>query len=123
MGTLTSMDNVCEQDNDIVNRYVSICNVALFKNAGRFPFKQILEAAEQRSRGKIVEMTIEDWPEGYTLSLSEGRISAEKHQCNDPCQCDGRWKVSKEYLHNVVENAPVYIENPARINWEWLYMG
>lgn len=118
------MCNETHQISNMVERYISICNVALFRNSARFPFKQILEAAEKLSCGRKIEMTIDGLPDSdaYVLSISDGRINAEKHNCGEVCNCDGKWLVSREYLQNVVEHAPIYIENPALIDWEWLYI-
>lgn len=108
----------------MIERYVSICNAALFQNAGRFPFKQILEAAEQCSQGRMIEVEVLglSGADKYVFSLAKGRIHAEKHDCGDACKCDGKWNISREYLESVVQNAPEYIDNPARLNWEWLYI-
>lgn len=118
------MNSEGQNSQDIVQRYVSICNVALFKNAKRFPFKQILEAAEKTSYGRMIEVEVYDLPSSdkYVFSLAKGRIMAEKHDCGDSCKCDGKWSVSKDYLDNVIREAPLYIENPARIDWDWLYL-
>ena len=118
------MNGEGQNNTDIIQRYVSICNVALFKNAQRFPFKQILEAAEKTSHGRIIEVEISDWPEAgkYAFKLSRGRIMVEKHDCGKECKCDGKWSVNKDYLESVITRAPVFIENPARIDWDWLYI-
>lgn len=108
---------------DIIERYVSICNVALDRNSERFPFKQILDAAEKTSHGRMIEVEISDWPEigTYVFTLSKGRIKAEKHDCGGECKCDGKLDFKKSYLEDVIRNAGVYIDNPAKINWDWLY--
>ncbi|MFP4313855.1 MAG: hypothetical protein ACLFR0_05965 [Alphaproteobacteria bacterium] len=113
-----------EQGLDYIQRYISICNVALHKNCERFPFKQILDAAEQQSKGRMIEVNIEGDPpheEDYVFTLSQGRIQADKHACGSQCTCDGKWIVKKAYIEDVINNPDIYIQNPAKINWEWLY--
>lgn len=110
---------------ETIQRYASICNVALYKNAARFPFKQILSAAERTTHGRAVEVEIADQGKvedtKYVFRLAQGRIHVEAHTCGKSCRCDGTWRVDKSYLDSVINNAPAYIENPALINWDWLY--
>lgn len=117
------MNDVRDINLDLMQRYVSICNAALLKNSARFPFKQILAAAEKNGKGRPVDVAIIDQPDSdhYAITLAEGRIKAEKQKMQIN-HCDqAQWRVKQSYLDDVVRNAPVYIENPARLDWEWLY--
>ncbi|MCB1531970.1 MAG: hypothetical protein KDJ35_03775 [Alphaproteobacteria bacterium] len=108
---------------ELLKRYLDVCNQALVLNGERFPFKQILGAAQRSEKGRKIELWISDTPptHSYVMSIDQGRIVAAPHgECAD-CQCDRRWTVSREYLQEVATHPDVYIGNPAKINWEWMY--
>lgn len=125
------MDRFNLKEHDLFERYVAICNVALAKNADRFPFKQILKAAEEHSGGRYAAVEIVDnyMPAVYVLSIQGGRIVLEHlSECaalNTNIwtirPCDKKWRITSKYLNEVVENASRYIDNPALLNWDWLY--
>ncbi len=107
---------------NLIRHYVDICNEALTLNAGRFPFKQILGAAKTSGYNKPTEVHVfHDFNcEKYIFRLNENGIQVE------PCNaCDNRngirtWNVHKEYLDDVTREPATYIQNPAKLNWEWL---
>lgn len=108
---------------DLVYQYADVCNQALLLNRDRFPFKQILGAAQRAEQGSMIEVSIIDIhnAETFVLHLTEKGIVARPHgECVD-CTCDRKWGVSKKYLEDVSSNPECYIQNPAYINWEWMY--
>lgn len=108
--------------NDLLVQYLDVCNAALERNRDRFPFKQILGAAQRAERGRLIELQIvEDEQSSYVMQIEQGRVVAQPHgDCKD-CNCVREWNVSKDYLEDVVQNPQIYINNPAKINWEWMY--
>lgn len=105
-------------------RYVAVCNAAILKNAGRFPFKQILSAAERHDGGRKVAACVKGRCEQpYILVLKNGAIEIVHGLYTDEYLdvCDTVWHVSRDYLDDVVSHADQYIDNPARLDWEWLY--
>ncbi len=109
--------------NDLFQRYLDICNQALDANKERFPFKQILGAAREAEQSRQIEVRIVDDEPADTMVMTIKRdaIQAEDHASCADCNCDGEWRVSKSYLESVVENPQAYIENPAKIDWDWMY--
>ena len=55
----------------LFKEYVQVCNTALNLNKDRFPFKQILGAAQEAEGDRIIEITIRDVPGfSYTMKTS-----------------------------------------------------
>lgn len=108
---------------ELFKQYLDVCNQALTANKDRFPFKHILEAADNAAKPKNVEVRIiDDKPDrAYVIRLEDQRILGEGHQFCQNCDCDGYWNVPRSYLENVVQNPEDYIANPAKINWDWMY--
>ena len=108
---------------DLIERYAKICSVALMQNKDRFPFKQILGAVQKVESEKPVEVILSDVmpPETYVFRLRIGGIEVKPHiQCDD-CACVRSWNTNLSYLKDVTENAQAYIDNPAKLDWEWMY--
>jgi len=108
---------------DLINTYVHVCNQALLQNKDRFPFKQILGAVREAEKGCVVEVNVcGASPSGsFVFSLDERGVLAGPHgDCLD-CDCDRTWNVSKAYLEEVARHPQSFIQNPAKINWEWMY--
>lgn len=113
---------------DLFHKYLDICNKALDANRERFPFKQILGAArDQATAARKVEVCIvDDRPRAsFVIGIEKDKITGEpKGSCEEACQncrCNRQWHVARSYLEAVVKNPQTYIDNPARIDWEWLY--
>ena len=108
---------------DLINQYADVCNQALSLNKDRFPFKQILGAARSAEQGSIIEVAISDTTDSDTFifHLTENGIIARPHGECENCTCDRKWSVSKQYLKNVSDDPQTYIQNPAQIDWEWMY--
>lgn len=108
---------------NLIERYVGVCNEALIRNAERFPFKQILGAAQKAECGQSIEVVVEDSPtlETYVFRLKGDGISVKPHsQCKD-CDCVRSWNTRIPYLESVTRNPEAYILNPAKLDWEWMY--
>lgn len=107
---------------DLIKCYFSVCNKALDLNKERFPFKQILGAAKASEKGRQVEARVSDHPDAvYVIEIKQGVIASRPHVDCEDCNCVRGWCVTKNYLEDVVKNPQIYIGNPAKINWEWMY--
>jgi hypothetical protein len=111
------------QESDLFSRYLEVCNRAIAANGDRFPFKQILGAAQKSQTSKNVEVCIiDDHPEAsFVIHLDDGKVSAQSHSACKNCNCKGQWRVARSYLEDVIQNPDEYIRNPAKIDWEWMY--
>lgn len=108
---------------NLIERYVDICNRALLQNRDRFPFKQILGAAQKAESERPVEVVLSDAipPETYVFCLKSDGIEVKPHILCDDCICVRSWNTSITYLQDVAKNAQAYINNPAKLDWEWMY--
>ena len=108
---------------DLMKRYLEVCNQALTLNKDRFPFKQILGAAQQSEDGKVIEVTIlgDLRSESYAMTFDKQGLVAKPHASCDDCKCDRVWSVNQDYLEDVAKDPESYIQNPAKIDWEWMY--
>lgn len=109
----------------LINRYVDVCNAALWRNRDRFPFKQILGAAQKAESGRLVETVVEargqKKQDSFVMTLDKGQIVVRPHGSCADCGCERRWIVHEDYLQDVIRHPDVYINNPARLDWDWLY--
>ncbi len=108
---------------DLIERYADICNRALLQNKDRFPFKQILGAAQRAEHERPVEVVLSDTvpPETYVFRLRADGVEVTPHDLCDDCQCVRLWNTNIPYLKDVTENSQAYIDNPAKLDWEWMY--
>ena len=107
---------------DMFRKYLDICNEALAANKNRFPFKQILNAAQQDNINKQIEVSIiDDKPQSsYVIQLADHHISALPHTSCQDCSCHSKWIIPRSYIESVLKKPEIYIQNPAKLNWEWL---
>jgi len=97
-------------------------NAALAKHADEMPFKQILAAAGRvladRNLGIAVYKDDPAHPHDYfTVRFGEGAFELVSHGKEEP-EIDG--KVSLEYLESVAGDPDRYIDNPLKLDLDWL---
>jgi hypothetical protein len=99
--------------------YLEICNQALESNADNFPYKQLWEAAQQKLKEKAVAVAIyDDHPKAaYEIKFADNTI--DFHPVKRVPQQES-WHVNLSYLEEVVAHKDEYIQNPAKIDWDWL---
>lgn len=103
-----------------INRYVEICNNALAQSSGRFPFSCILQAVQESGKSPKVRVALKGDPRDpdQEMRLENGRIVIM------PCdagQSAAIWKLCPDYLEDVLARPQNYTENPALLDWDWLY--
>lgn len=114
---------------DLFKKYIDICNMALDKNKDRFPFNHILHGLKNENDAQSIRVKImndREEPQFY-LQLSEGKINYDLTSCQNMCgscnnDCPSKnsvWQVKESYLQDVTENPEEYIQNPAKLDWEW----
>lgn len=114
---------------DLFKKYIDICNVALEKNKGRFPFNHIFYGLNNKKNAESIRVKIINDigdPQFY-LQLNEGEIKYDLMACKNTCHtcqsvCPSKesvWQVKESYLKDVTENPENYIGNPAKLDWEW----
>lgn len=115
------METTKLDDNALFTQYINVVNRAIGENRDRFPFQQLLAMGEKvlgdKKIGAAVYKSDPNRPHDYfTLSYENGKLKSE-HGKDAP---NISWKVKQEHLKNVVENPQRFIENPARLDLDWL---
>lgn len=106
---------------EVIERYVGVCNDALMENKDRFPFKQILGAARAHNVSCLVELIIDDTRTDYLLNIEHDEIVVRL--CDGQCgeEHNREWRVKNDYLSDVISRPVIYVNNPALIDWSWMY--
>lgn len=117
------MDILNHQYHDLIERYVAVCNQAIEHNRNRFPFKQILNAVQEAEGQPLIEVVIDgcDQNETYVFQMREDKLTVRPHGDCKNCECVRSWNAMPSYLEQVTQNPAVYVDNPAMLDWEWIY--
>ena len=109
------------EEAELFAQYLHICNLALTANKERFPFKQILGALpEPAAPQNIAVRIIDDHPKAnHAIHMNADQTLSGC--AAEACHCQKEWRVTRSYLEDVIKHADEYINNPAKINWEWMY--
>lgn len=123
VGLVQNGENILLNSDYAIKSYVSICNRALSLNKDRFPFKQILGAAQKSEKGKKVEVLLAgaESIDSYVFSIKNEQIIFAPHSECGQCKCDRKWHLEWTYLQEVLKDPESYIKNPAKIDWDWIY--
>jgi len=105
----------------LFTQYVNVVNQAVGQNRDRFPFKQLLSMGDKilgdKEIGAAIYKTDADEPhDWFTLTFDEGKLDAT-HGKGSP---DIEWKIDRRHLEHVVADPQPYIDNPARLDLDWL---
>jgi len=106
----------------LFTKVINVINTALDRHKDSLPYAQILTAAEKALAGRNLGVAVYDRDPGapfdwFTLRFAEGGFEIVAHGKEDP---EIAWKVSRDYLQKVADHPDDYIENPARLDWDWL---
>ncbi len=105
---------------ELFGQYLDVCNKALEIGGSRFPYKQMFDAAQRVEVARKVEVKVGGLEDLYVIQMGDRKITYDRHDLCEDCNCDGKWFIDVSYLTGVVENPDLYIQNPALINWEWV---
>jgi hypothetical protein len=102
--------------------YLETCNEALAKHDDETPYKQIIALADDKLAGKELGFAVYDHdPDAphdfFTVEMSNGKLHFVEHGKRDP---DIVWKTPQEYLEKVVDNQQRYIDEPSKLDLDWL---
>jgi len=103
-------------------RALTVINEALVENREKMPYKQIIEAGGKLLEGQNIGVAVyandPDTPfDYYTIKFENDQLQLVSHGKQEP---DISWKVSRDYLHQVKENAAEYVKRPEKLDWDWL---
>ncbi len=101
---------------------LNVTNAALAKHKDSLPYKPLLQASEKILGDRRIGVEVYDRDpsspfEYFTIRFREGAFEFVAHGKREP---DVAWKVSRSYLEKITESPEDYVENPAKLDWDWL---
>lgn len=115
--------NTTQTTHDLFLAYVDVCNDALAHDHDTFPFKYIIDAVQSKKTpaAKAIILNKQAFL-CYDITLEQNKIYVT---CSSPSTLPStpehlKWEVDTAYLQTVVGSPEQYIQNPAKLNWEWL---
>ena len=112
------MTEIAAPIDDLFLQFLDIYNQAIAAHKEEFPYKYIWEAAEKLQTTNGMHVTVyDDEPKGdYQLRLQDKHIEL--------IEPDGQGsqglRINKSYMKRVLENSRDYINEPAKLDWDWL---
>ncbi len=109
-----------EDFEELLRAYLTICNQAMSKHAGEFPYKEIWAAAMASRKGDTMRLAVVDDRPKACVSVN---TNGQKLEVAPSAADDNHdWVLNYSYLAQVIENAEDYLDDPARLDWSWLMM-
>ncbi len=107
----------------LLQTYLEICNHSLAQIQSP-EVKAILEAALSEGEGRQTEFLLrDDRPQASVGILvgSEGLMESPSKGDRDE-KAEQKWVFDYSYLKSVIDQKELYIKEPERLDWSWLYM-
>ena len=107
---------------DLFKGTLDVTNEALEKNRDSKVIGTLFAAADKPLSGHKAGVEIYDEDpdkpfDYFTVRYLDGKIEL---YARGKSEHDTEWKVSKNYLQSVVDDPQKYIDNPTKLNFEWL---
>ena len=107
---------------DLFKGTLDVTNEALEKNRDSKVIGTLISAADKTLNGHKAGVEIYDEDpdkpfDYFTVRYLDGKIEL---YARGKSEHDTEWKVSKDYLQSVVDDPQKYIDNPTKLNFEWL---
>jgi hypothetical protein len=101
---------------------LDVFNEAIAAHESASPYREILAMGDKLFGGKNVGVAVykdnPDQPFDYfTVRFLNGKLELVARGKQEP---EIAWKVSQDYLSKVSENPRDYIDNPVKLDWDWL---
>ncbi len=105
----------------LMTNYMNIVNRAIQENHDKFPFDKLISVGKDLTRDKKIGAAVyksdAKQPHDYfTITHTGDRFKAEQGK-QAP---DIEWKIKEEHLQNVVQNPNEYIQNPLKLDLDWI---
>lgn len=106
----------------VFTRALNVINAALEKHADAMPYKALIQGSEKVLSDRNIGVSVyEKDPKSpfdyFTIRFRDGSFELVSHGKQEP---EMAWNVSRDYLEKVAENADDYIQNPVKLDWDWL---
>jgi hypothetical protein len=107
---------------DLLKKYIELCDQAVQSAEKSFPFQYIWQAFKERlgqAPHKVEVKIYEDAPLCQnTLTFQQGELQLGSEPLQKPVEAV--WSVKASYLKKVLSNADYYKDHPAQLDWSWL---
>ena len=117
------MSELVKEDSyeELMRRYLELCNQALEANKDRFPYGPIWKAAEEAMAGDEVEFALVDDAPKARMQVSMKNSQIDWHTCRQECQGEVPIRrISADYIRKMLEDPKRVIEDPSLLDWDWL---
>ena len=110
--------NDIEDVDELFHRYLDICNQAIKKHKGEFPYQQVLNFGETLMGDHPIDLAVyDDEPKAaFSLFFKSNKLKDGGH----PLDVKKAWRMNLSYLRKVVEHPDEYIEHPEKLDLDWL---
>jgi hypothetical protein len=119
---MTKSDRQSADTYDLFMGTVDVINEALEEHADTPVLKNVLSLADKVASGKQFGVAVyKDNPDKpfdyFTVRMNNKKVELAARGKESP---DIAWKVSQDYLADVCEDPQAYIDNPAKLDLDWL---
>jgi len=102
--------------------YLDTCNTAIRRHDDEFPYKQLISLADDKLGDKEIGVAVyADDPDSphdfFTIEMKDGAFHFLEHGKNAP---DIAWRTPRQHLQQVVDNPDRYIDNPSKLDLDWI---
>lgn len=109
-------------EQELVEGFLDVANRAMSKHADKFPFKQLMALSNTIIGDRSIAIGIykddsSNTYDHYTYRFQDGKFQMVEH---GKVKHAIEWKASRDYLEEVVENPQEYIDNPFKLDFDWL---
>jgi hypothetical protein len=106
----------------VFTRALNVMNSALEAHKDEKPYSVLIQATEKAMGERKLGVGVYESDPGnpfdyFTIRYREGSFELDAHGKKDP---DLVWKVSRDYLEKVAADPQEYIDNPLKLDWDWL---
>lgn len=106
----------------LFTQYIDVVNRSMGEHRDQTPWKQLFAATGNVLGDKDIGVAVYDddpkHPNHWaTIRFHDGTFDIVEQGKGD---IDVAWKVQKDHLRNVVQDPKTFVDNPARLDMDWL---
>jgi len=110
-----------QNDEELLRQCIAVYNRALDQNRDRFPFKQVLGAAQLIGQNRDIRIDFAEGQQSSYAMIFDGK-NLSLHEQAPAEHFNISWQVERSYLEEMLSHPQSYIDNPANLDWDWLYV-
>lgn len=103
----------------LFKQYIEICNQAMAMNKDQFPYKHLLSVAAKFFSEHPIHLAVyDDQPKGdFSVVYEKDGLTCKAVQSDES---KNAWRINLSYLKKVVDHPEKYLENPEKLDLDWL---